>query len=33
MAESARRYTVALYCSIENYPEGPSVVRRRCHRR
>ena len=32
-AESARRYTVALNCSIENYPEGPSVVRRRCHRR
>jgi hypothetical protein len=32
-AESARRYTQALNCSIEHYPEGPSVVRRRCHRR
>lgn len=32
-AESARRYTEALNCSIEHYPEGPEVVRRRCHRR
>ena len=33
MAESARRYTLAVSCSIEHHPEGPSVVRRRCDRR
>ena len=32
-AESARRYTEAVNCSIEHYPEGEGEVRRRCHRR
>ena len=32
-AETARRYTEALNCSIEHYPEGEQVVRSRCHGR
>ncbi len=31
-AETARRHTDAVNCSIEHYPEGERVVRNRCHR-